>query len=160
MKSKKAISPLIATVLLIGIVVTIALLVWLWYGNVVREQAEKTGLETQAKFICASEVKFSIKNVCWSKKDEEYFINFDVENKGSADIDDFKIRITGSTGAETLNLNEKIDKTISKQTSIEFNSTKTSTLNLKVEFLPIIKLKGHSEVCKEKLVEIKDIGEC
>ncbi len=57
--NKKGISPLIATVLLIGFVIMMAILIWFWWNKVLKEQARKIGETSTAEWICANEVEFS-----------------------------------------------------------------------------------------------------
>ena len=40
--NKKGISPLIATVLLVAFVILIAVLIWFWWDNVIKDQISKT----------------------------------------------------------------------------------------------------------------------
>ena len=49
MKNKKAISPLIATVLIIGFTITIAAILMIWGGNLVKERAEKISARTETQ---------------------------------------------------------------------------------------------------------------
>ena len=59
---KKGISPLVATVLLIGFVIVIAVTVWFWYRGIVEEQAQKTGTTTTTKGITPGILHYSLAN--------------------------------------------------------------------------------------------------
>ncbi|MFH1592820.1 MAG: archaellin/type IV pilin N-terminal domain-containing protein [Candidatus Woesearchaeota archaeon] len=54
--NKKGISPLIATVLLVGFLVVVILIVWLWGYDFVTEQAEKQGALADASENCVETV--------------------------------------------------------------------------------------------------------
>ncbi len=84
-RGKKGISPLIATVLLIGFVVAVAAVVMLWGKGFVKERAEKEGALSQAQLEC-NLIEIEI---------EEVSEVYKVTNIGSRTIDGFIIR-TGS----------------------------------------------------------------
>jgi len=81
--SKKGISPLIATVLLIGFVVVIAAAIWMWYGGVVTEYVEKQSARNQIKRDCVS-VDLSLKSAELQQNNGK--IKVDIENSGSQAI--------------------------------------------------------------------------
>lgn len=84
-RGKKGISPLIATVILIGFVVAIAAVVMLWGRGIVEETAEKQGEISQAKLAC-QDVDFKITLIGGV---------YHFENTGSETIDSFVIRTIG-----------------------------------------------------------------
>jgi len=59
-KNKKGISPLIATVLLIGFTIVLAALVMRWGGTLFRETTQTTGCEAQGRIACSSQVDISV----------------------------------------------------------------------------------------------------
>ena len=61
--NEKGLSPLIATVLLIGFAIAIAILIWFWYGNFLKNQAEKEKSLTEGKLACSQEVNFQVKKI-------------------------------------------------------------------------------------------------
>lgn len=56
-KNKKGISPMIATVILIAIVIAIALILFLWFRNMVKEDAKK--FEDESIELTCTRVKFN-----------------------------------------------------------------------------------------------------
>ena len=56
--SRKGISPLIATVMLVAVVIVIAFLVFWWYGEYIEESLEKS--EITAEQACLNDVSFSL----------------------------------------------------------------------------------------------------
>ena len=62
-KNKKGISPLIATVLLIGFTIVLAALVMRWGGTLFRETTQTTGCESQGRIACISQVEISVGNI-------------------------------------------------------------------------------------------------
>ena len=63
MKSKKGISPLIATVLLIGFTIVLAALVMRWGGQFFRQQTDVVGCESEGQIKCTSGVDIEITDV-------------------------------------------------------------------------------------------------
>ena len=78
-RGKKGISPLIATVLLIGFVIAVAVIVMTWGKGFVKERAEKEGALSQAQLQC-NQVEIEIDD------------NFYITNIGSIEIGGFIIR--------------------------------------------------------------------
>ena len=82
-KGKKGISPLIATVLLVGFVVVIASLIFFWGKSYIMETAQKEGELSKFKMLC-NDVNFDVVNFDGSE--------LELENKGSVDLVGFKLR--------------------------------------------------------------------
>lgn len=83
---KKGISPLIATVLLIGFVVAIAAIVMLWGKGFIEERTAKEGALSKAKLDCTNI------NIKFIKIDGGYVI---IENRGNVEVNAFKVRYYG-----------------------------------------------------------------
>ncbi len=79
---KKAISPIVATVILVGFVVLIIVLIWIWSGDVYREQVEKEGALANEQLKC-NDVAISIERVTGT---------IYVRNTGSRTINGFRLR--------------------------------------------------------------------
>jgi len=90
MKNKKGISPVIATVLLIAIVIVLAGIVALWAGNVLKEQDTKFG--EPIKDVC--------KRVNLVTTESNGII--DINNRGDFGIFDVKIKISDSGDTDSI----------------------------------------------------------
>ena len=91
---KRAVSPVIATVLLIAIVVVIALIVFLWLRNLTKEAAEK--FNENVELVC-QKVSFSA----------DYFNSGEVislSNDGNIAIKDFLVKKITTGEASTIKL--------------------------------------------------------
>lgn len=86
--NKKAISPVIATVLLIMMVVVIALIIFLWFKNISGEVITKEGTEN-IKLACGK-VKIEA-----SYSSETLFI----KNAGTIPISNMKVKTSGPSGS-------------------------------------------------------------
>lgn len=81
-KNKKGISPIVATVILIGFVVLIILLIWLWSRNIYVEQANKETALAQEKVKC-NQVQIEIERIVGT---------FEVRNVGGIILKGFEVR--------------------------------------------------------------------
>lgn len=94
MNEKKGISPVVATVLLIAIVLTIALIIFIWFRGFVSDKGQKFG---ESVDIVCEDVSFDA-----SYSGGELFIS----NIGSVPIYSFNVRMQFPDGYETRELKE------------------------------------------------------
>lgn len=147
---KRGISPLIATVLLVGFVIAIAILVWLWYGNVVKERAEKEGQRISGEFSCSSNVRISIDNlVCGTPSSP--IVNFDIQNEGIADLNGIRILIQGDVGVETLGISLSLGATTSQKIGESYDASKVGVLST-VTVIPTVRQGSSTITCTEEKV--------
>lgn len=95
-RNKKGISPLIATVLLIGFAVALAAVVMTWGLDFIKNTADATESQTQNTLICASDLSFVISDVNPSAG------SVTVDNRGQVDIKSIIFRIYGDSGVDTI----------------------------------------------------------
>jgi flagellin-like protein len=86
---QKGISPLIATVLILGFTVVLAVLVINWAIPFVRNIQDTTEETSNVQILCAQDVVFNIRNVCDSGTNQ---IKILVANDGVRKIDEFTVR--------------------------------------------------------------------
>jgi len=97
-KNKKGVSPVIATILLIGIVIVIALIIFLWLRSLTQEAVTK--FDKNVELVC-DEVQF----------DASYSGGMlTVSNIGNVPIYGIKIKILQDKSFETKNLNTLTEK--------------------------------------------------
>lgn len=90
--NKKGISPLIATVLLIGFTVALAAVIMTWGGGFVRDMTRSTEQSTQSALKC-TQLDFKIQKAGCN--------GLTIENKGSVDIKSFVFRVYDTNGVVT-----------------------------------------------------------
>ena len=99
--SKKGISPLIATVLIIGFTVALAALVISWGGGFIRGTTEETELSASQSVKCITELNFRIKNVsCGGDGGSKTVI---IDNMGDVDVKSFIFRVHSESGNVVTN---------------------------------------------------------
>ncbi len=101
MKNKKGISPLIATVLLIGFAVALAAVVMTWGLDFIQETAEATEDQTKNTLVCASDLSFAISDVSTTEG------TITIDNRGQVDIKSLIFRIYGVDGVDTVDTSEE-----------------------------------------------------
>lgn len=132
---KKGISPLIATVLLVGFTVALVVLIILWGRSYTEEQAAKQGALSKAKLKC-QQIGFSIPTQPSSS-------GLTLKNIKSVQIDDFIFRELSSSGSAKL-INPKTTPVVlsgNGQTTVTFSTTPK-----KVEIIPRILAGGSTYV--------------
>lgn len=86
---RKGISPLIATVLIIGLVIVIATAIMLFGTEFVKKSTQRVDVQAEEKMICLEEVSFEIRSACYLNPSRLRVL---VLNTGSKDIRKFYAR--------------------------------------------------------------------
>lgn len=86
---KKGISPLIATILLIGFTVALAVVVFNWGVGFVQNAQENVEKTTESSLACTNKLNFDIKEVRCNLQEQKIVI----ENNGEADIVNLTLRV-------------------------------------------------------------------
>ena len=102
MLNKRAITPLIATILLIGFTVVLAAIIITWGSSLTKSILERSESIKEREINCFSDYKINIKKIeVGSNK-----INLLIQNDGSGNIDKFKVRIYGINGIDNIEIME------------------------------------------------------
>lgn len=94
---KKGISPLIATVLIIGFTVALAAMVMTWGSGFIRKTTEETEASASIALKCASQLRFEISGVTC---DGLNIGEVQIENRGQLEITSLKFRIVSDEGTQ------------------------------------------------------------
>lgn len=97
MKKKRGISPLIATVLLIGFTIVLAALVMRWGSTMFRDVTIETGCESDAIVTCSQSVSIELTGATYDGTSKVGSIS--VVSNGDKDIDKFVVRVHDEDGA-------------------------------------------------------------
>ena len=156
---KRGISPLIATVLLIGFTITIAAILMIWGGNLVKERAEKISARTEAQTSCTAKVEIGLNSAKCTTEDNKDIVKdivkISVENKGSDTINAFRARINYDGDSETTTVYNSLNPT--SQTSLKVEYTKGTPKSVIV--FPVLNKQSLSYTCSEKSKEI-EVEDC
>ena len=148
---KRGISPLIATVLLIGFTIVLAAAIFQWGGSLVEKLKAQSEEKALTKITCVSDVNIDIKQAC--NLISSALITID--NKGNINVKGLTVRLIGDK-TYVQKVDEEIDSFGAKKISVKMPYGIT---NLKqVEVFPRILVDGKEQTCDS---EKKDIDpEC
>ncbi len=102
--NKKAVSPLIATVLLIAFAIALGAIVMNWGKTYVEGEMESGTAEYYASRECDRDIRLSIKDVarrpqlCYNHTGDEVSIRFMVENAGPRTVEGIRLTVFGTNG--------------------------------------------------------------
>ncbi len=156
--SKKGVSPLIATILLIAFAVALGSVVMNWGLSLeIGKSADKCrNVEIKIRNIDVAEV-------CFGGFGQNGYINFIIDNTGAIDISGLAIWVVGDKGTRLFNLDNILIKKGAlfdkkdKEVSYDF----TTFGNIKqVQFLPKIKVEQTTEICPKNAIKADKIGVC
>ncbi|MFZ1971018.1 MAG: archaellin/type IV pilin N-terminal domain-containing protein [Candidatus Nanoarchaeia archaeon] len=122
--NKRGVSPVIATVLLIGIVIALGLIVFFWFKSFTQEAVTKFGGEN-VQLVC-NDVKF---DGSYSPTDKSLAIS----NTGNVPIYNFNVQINGAAGAYTT---QTISSLISTWPKIGINQGGVFSGNIPANDIP------------------------
>jgi len=152
MLNKRAITPLIATILLIGFTVVLAAIIITWGSSLTKSILERSESIKEREINCFSDYKINIKKIeVGSNK-----INLLIQNDGSGNIDKFKVRIYGINGIDNIETSMPLGSYSAEKFEINYNSSKTGSVN-EVEVFPFTTQDGEEVICGN-IKETKKIG--
>lgn len=163
LKSKKAVSPLIATVLLIAFAVALGAVVMNWGRSYVEsEPGEITGaahVDSSASPItdaCSGNILLDIvriggkPSICY----DGTVIKYTIENKGSITMDAVKFQVIGLNDIFNSQISTMPSADI-KKSSIGYDQGKYGSIE-QIRFIPTV----GGTVCPKKALTIENIGKC
>ncbi|MBA3064177.1 hypothetical protein FP803_01940, partial [Candidatus Woesearchaeota archaeon] len=104
-KNKKAVSPLIATILLIAFAVALGAVVMSW-GRSVDFSVEGQASERCARVDLSVEKIGGIPQIFYGGSESNGFIKFTIENNGNEDIEGVIVWVIGEKNTNTIDLEE------------------------------------------------------
>ncbi len=148
---KKGISQLVATVLLIGFAIAMAVLVYLWYKGFLFGQQQKLGCDIQGKNLCSQKVEIQVSNVeCIPELNS---IRMTIENKGQTIINDFRLKIRGKDNIETTLFSKSLNQGSTESFSTTYDSSNTGPLE-ELEVFPLVLVCNQPVTCSQKSVKL------
>ncbi len=168
-RSKRGVSPLIATVLLIAFAVALGAVVMNWGRTYVEDTASLAREKSDTEIQCSSDVQLSflkvrgIKRVCY-EYDTKTYINFTVENTGKLDIVGLEITIVGGKDINTTSIDLKsMNMTLKRARFYRNESVDMGDLGVpeQIRIVPEIEVEGSRVTCPgTSLNEDEFLKEC
>ncbi len=147
--NKKALSPIVATLLLIAFSIALGIVVMNWGKAYIEQKAEFTAGpqdESACSMIEFSIIKVSGKDrVCYSP-DAGYIEAF-IENGPDARLDNLNIRLVGSRGVETFA--SILDSPLERGASLHLKAAYPSQIGElhQIKLIPTVSSKGQIIIC-------------
>ena len=163
--NRKAVSPLIATVLLIAFAIALGAVVMNWGKGFVEATAKDVSDKSAQDFTCQQDIQLGIKEIAGVPKicyNTTGYIKVMLENTGRSDI----------SGIQYAVFDNENNMNITQNTSLTLAGGGVSAYMMvpdglngsiaQVEFTPMIKPKGQSlsQLCSKNSLVITDIIEC
>ncbi len=169
-KSNKAVSPLIATVLLIAFAVALGAVVMNWGRGYVEDTANIARERSDTEVKCASEVGIgiveieSVPQICYNDTGAaNNTINFIIENKKSKDVEKLQVRMIGAGTRVPLTVDMGDNSNLTTNEAKYLNITyieATFGLPQQVRITPYIKVGGTEVACPATAAIETDIKSC
>ena len=156
--SKKGVSPLIATILLIAFAVALGSVVMNWGLNLNLGKPSDIcrNVEIKIRSIDAAEV-------CFGGFGPNGYINFIIDNTGSTDVSGLAVWIIGEKGTRLFDLDNIMLKKASlydkKDKEVSYDFTKFGNIK-QIQFIPKIKSGETINICPKKTITAERIGVC
>jgi len=153
--NKRGITPLIATVLLIGLTVIIALIVYVFVTNLAEEQIEETGNEADISLLCTREVNLETE---FCGVDQSLTIT--LKNRGEINLSDLNIFIDSSTTTESFPSEGELISYVKKSFTIPLEMDISDITRITI--VPVITSGGNVGSCPEEVIEVdgSNINSC
>lgn len=151
---KRAISPLLSTLLLITFAVILGLAVMNW-GRAQLENSAVCTVNTRMALIDIDNEK----QICYSGIGATGFITFALDNGPVVDLVGLQVRIAGSKNIYNLPLQERVMRGFSVMKTIPYNFNMYGDIQ-EIKISPIIQLNSKPLICQEQAIIVKDIKQC
>ena len=158
---KKGISPLIATVLILGFTVALAAVIMTWGTSFTKKMQESTEETSDVQITCATDVIFDVKSACEDVGSGDGFYKVTIANNGNINIDKFQVRLYQSADAVTTkeyNFNATgIGITAFGIESQSIDSGLGADSVKKIEAIPVITVEGKTITCAQNIDSFGDV---
>ncbi|MFC1753049.1 archaellin/type IV pilin N-terminal domain-containing protein [Thermoproteota archaeon] len=175
-KNKKAVSPLIATVLLIAFAVALGAVVMNWGRGYVEDTQDFARERSDAEVVCTTDIDLNIvsidltEQICYNSSDggtNETNVSMILENVASRDINSLNIRVIGTdskvpftpTIANGSEEATEIDAGEAKLISFLYDHDDYGLIS-QIAVTPVIKLSGKDVTCSGNQLRLIGIRSC
>lgn len=160
--NKKGISPLIATVLVIGFTVALAAVILTWGQTFSKDIQQSTETTTKIQLICAQDVNFAINSVCIEDDAGEKSAKITIDNKGNIRIEKFMVRLYKDANTVTTGKVDSVEAFGLNQKDVHLEDLDSVS---KVELVPVIIVDEKEVTCSNTIQSYGSftddvIGEC
>jgi len=164
-RTKKAVSPLIATVLLIAFAVALGAVVMNWGRNYIETTAEFAKEKSDTEIRCSMDISLELirltdtPQICFTNDTDNPTINFTVGNAGTVTITGIRMQVFGVSGIVTQDLNVSLSPASVYRGAINYSEEGNGTIQ-QVRFVPEIKVGGNDILCAKNHLLVEEIDLC
>lgn len=157
-KSKRAVSPLIATVLLIAFAVALGAVVMNWGRSYVESGEETEAAEEAVAGACEGNIALGIlkiggkPDICFDSSKNT--LKYTIENKGTVTIDSVKFQVIGSDDIFNTQISSLASADV-KKSSVNYDRDKYGSIQ-QARFTPVVS----GTPCPSKALSFEEIGDC
>jgi flagellin-like protein len=152
MKNKKGVSPIVATVLLVAIVIIIAILLWFWYNQFINEQRQKA--EADLSRMC-TEAEIQIRELTCEDmvaSDGIYRLTMNIANTGMSRVTKLIINSRSLEASQTDEIAKVIHEGTSADITIDVDATAVTTIK-SIQVVPGVSINEYLKSCTEQAQE-------
>ncbi len=151
---KNAISPLIATVIIIGFVVALAAILFTWGQSFIKSMKERSEEKAKLDLLCTEINRYiDIKNLCV----EAASIDITITNSGNKKIEGFDFLIEGKIDRDYIKNQTGLNAGEIRHYKLYWKAKKIGIPKL-ISFIPLVKLDEEVKKCTQRIE--KEIREC
>lgn len=148
MQNKKAVSPLIATVLLIAFAVSLGAVLLTYM----------TSLGTCGGVSIEIPKLNGKSQVCYNSNTNK--LDFSIENSGREDLDSLKLTLTGTLNVDNADIDHPIAQSETGKISIDYKLVYLGKLE-KLQIIPVVIEDDQKVICSSsKALEVENVPEC
>jgi len=152
LKSKKGVSPLIATIILIGFSVALGAVVMNW-GNASLEFGECTEVSLKPTIVNNQE------KVCYSGLGDEGSVSFIIEDQAASDIDSIRVWVIGENNLISVTDVTSIKKGYPISGKVPYDFETLGAIE-QVQFIPLLNQGDKPLLCMGKALVIDEPAKC
>ncbi|MBD3313396.1 hypothetical protein GF345_03055 [Candidatus Woesearchaeota archaeon] len=160
---KKAVSPLIATVLLIAFAVALGAVVMNWGRSYVEDTAEFAQEKSSTEITCSMDIRTEIikigetSQICYD--DDAETLNFTIQNSGTVRVDGLRIQAIGNSSIVSKEINETFPTAEPKRMYINYSVDGNGSIR-QVRFTPMITVEEKGVWCAQNVKTVEIVHSC
>lgn len=163
MISRKAVSPLIATVLLIAFAVALGAVVMNWGRGYVDDTTQFASEKSAKEIRCSMDISIKFiefddeKQICLDNGTDT--INFTLQNSGTVQVEGIKIQAIGNSSIVDQDINRSLPIAGILKDYINYSLSGNGSLK-QIRVTPMIKVEGSKMLCAQNVLVKEDVGIC
>ncbi|MFC1752357.1 archaellin/type IV pilin N-terminal domain-containing protein [Thermoproteota archaeon] len=162
-RSRKGVSPLIATVLLIAFAVALGAVVMNWGRSYVEQTTSLAEDKSSIEISCSMDIRMNIikvdgvSDICYNEDLET--INFTIENTGTERIAGIRVQAIGNKSIVSHEINETFIQGLTLKKYFNYSSEGNGSIR-QVRITPMITVNEKGEWCALNVLKVEEVDAC